>query len=109
LDGRFPGYYCSGERKTIETRTDGWLTSTPEEQGFDSAKVAEGLLDIKDNGTLIHSLMVLRNNKVILDAYFYPYDGSTYHDLASVTKSVMTTLSGIAIVGPGWSLRVHKE
>ena len=31
-----------------------------------------------------------------MDAYFYPYDGSTVHDMASVTKSVMTTLIGIA-------------
>jgi CubicO group peptidase (beta-lactamase class C family) len=77
--------------------TESWPTSTPEEQGFDSAKVAEGLLAIKEKGTLIHSLMVIRNDKVILDAYFYPYNGSLYHDLASVTKSVMTTLIGIAI------------
>ncbi|HSL44020.1 MAG TPA: serine hydrolase [Anaerolineales bacterium] len=79
-----------------DSLTGTWPTSTPEEQGFDSAKLAEGLLAIKKNGTLIHSLMILRNDRVILDAYFYPYDGSTYHDLASVTKSVMTTLIGIA-------------
>ena len=87
-------------RVNAQTKTNtlgDWLTSTPEEQGFDSAKIAEGLLAIQHNGTAIHSLMVLRNDKVILDAYFYPYDGSIYHDLASVTKSVMTTLIGIAI------------
>jgi len=33
---------------------------------------------------------------VVVDAYFYPYDGQTVHDVASVTKSVMTTLIGIA-------------
>jgi CubicO group peptidase (beta-lactamase class C family) len=33
----------------------------------------------------------------LLDAYFYPYDGTNPHDLASVTKSVTTTLIGIAI------------
>ena len=74
-----------------------WPASTPEEQGFDSAKAAEGLLRIQKKGTLIHSLMILRNDRVLLDAYFYPYDGSIYHDLASVTKSVMTTLIGIAV------------
>lgn len=71
--------------------------STPEEQGLDSVKLAEGLLAMKEKGTLIHSLMIVRHDKVILDAYFYPYDGSIYHDLASVTKSVITTLIGIAI------------
>jgi CubicO group peptidase (beta-lactamase class C family) len=33
---------------------------------------------------------------VVLDAYFSPYDGSFPHDLGSVTKSVTTTLIGIA-------------
>jgi CubicO group peptidase (beta-lactamase class C family) len=73
-----------------------WSVSTPEEQGFDSARLAEGLLAIKEQGTQIHSLMILRNDRLILDAYFDPYDGSIYHDLASVTKSLMTTLIGIA-------------
>lgn len=84
------------EQTTSLPTLEGWQVSTPEEQGFDSARAAEGLLAIKENGTSIHSLMVVRNDKVILDAYFYPYDGSIYHDLASVTKSVMTTLIGIA-------------
>jgi CubicO group peptidase (beta-lactamase class C family) len=81
---------------TKSSSVQAWSTSTPEEQGFDSARMAEGLLAIKEKGTLIHSLMVLRNDRVILDANFYPYDGSIYHDLASITKSVMTTLIGIA-------------
>jgi CubicO group peptidase (beta-lactamase class C family) len=72
-------------------------TGTPEEHGFDSAKLAEGLVAIRQSGTPIHSLMIVRDDTLVLDAYFYPYDGSIYHDLASVTKSVMTTLIGIAI------------
>ena len=76
--------------------TQGWLSSTPEEQGFDSAKLAEGILAMRDKGIRIHSLLMIRNGSVFLDAYFYPYDGSNYHDLASVTKSLTATLIGIA-------------
>ncbi|HEX5810229.1 MAG TPA: serine hydrolase [Anaerolineales bacterium] len=76
--------------------TNGWRTSTPEEQGFDSAKLAEGLQDIRAREIDIDSLLIIRNGYVILDAHFYPYDGSFPHDLASVTKSVMTTLIAIA-------------
>jgi CubicO group peptidase (beta-lactamase class C family) len=76
--------------------TQDWRTSTPEEQGFDSAKLAEGLQAVRKNEINIHSLMIIRNDDVILDAYFYPYDGETVHGLASVTKSVITTLIGIA-------------
>ena len=76
--------------------TAGWRTATPEEHGFDSAIMAEGLRSIRRDGTKIHSLLVVSGGEVVLDAYFYPYDGSTLHDQASVTKSVMTSLIGIA-------------
>ena len=77
--------------------TEGWQTSTPEEQGFDSAKLAEGLLSLQENQVEIDSLLIVRNGYVVLDAHFDPYDGAFPHDLASVTKSMMTTLIGIAV------------
>jgi CubicO group peptidase (beta-lactamase class C family) len=76
--------------------TDGWQSATLESAGFRSETMAEGLLAIRQEGIPIHSLTVIRHGYVVLDAYFYPYDGSTVHDMASVTKSVMTTLIGIA-------------
>ena len=77
--------------------TQGWRTSTPEEQGLDSVKLAEMLQAIQEQDIKIDSLLVIRDGSVLLDAYFYnPYDGTFPHDLASVTKSVMTTLIGIA-------------
>lgn len=77
--------------------TAGWRTSTPEEQGFDSAKLAAGLRTLLDDGAEVDSLLVIRNGYMVLDAHFAPYDGTFPHDLASVTKSVMTTLIGIAV------------
>lgn len=44
----------------------------------------------------MHSLLIVRKGSVVVDAYVYPYDGSTYHDLASITRSVVATLIGIA-------------
>jgi CubicO group peptidase (beta-lactamase class C family) len=76
--------------------TQGWQSGTPEEQGLDSAKLAEGLLAMREQNINIHSLLAIRNGKVVVDAYFYPYDGKTVHNVASVTKSVMTTLIAIA-------------
>jgi CubicO group peptidase (beta-lactamase class C family) len=75
--------------------TQGWRTSTPEEQGFDAGKLAEGLEALRGSG--LNSLLVVRNGYVVLDAYLYPYDNTIPHKLASVTKSVMTTLIGIAV------------
>jgi CubicO group peptidase (beta-lactamase class C family) len=76
--------------------TQVWRTSTPEEQGIDSEKLAEALLTMQQNKTDIHSFMLVRNGYSVVDAYFYPYDGTTVHEVASVSKSVMTTLIGIA-------------
>ncbi len=76
--------------------TEAWRTSTPEEQGIDSAGMADVLLTIRERKTDIHSFLIIRNGYLVADAYFYPYDGSTVHNLASVTKSVMTTLTAIA-------------
>ena len=76
--------------------TAGWRTTPPEAHGWDSEKLAAGLRTMQANGIAVHSLMLVRDGDVLLDAYFYPYDGTLYHDLSSVTKSVMTTLIGIA-------------
>ena len=77
--------------------TDGWQSSTPEEQGFDSAKLAAGIQSLQEKGIGADSLTIIRNGYVVLDAHFAPYDGTFPHDLASVTKSVTTTLIGIAV------------
>jgi CubicO group peptidase (beta-lactamase class C family) len=76
--------------------TDSWQTTSPESMGLDSNKLAVVLDTVKDKQIPIHSWMVIRNGFVIVDAYFYPYDGTTLHDIASATKSITTTLIGIA-------------
>jgi CubicO group peptidase (beta-lactamase class C family) len=77
--------------------TEGWRSSPPEAQGIDSDKLAEAVLTIQEQNIPVHSLLLIRNGQVVTDATFYPYDGQTVHDMASVTKSVMTTLIGIAV------------
>lgn len=76
--------------------TQGWRTATPEEQGFRSDRLAAALLALRDTNIRVHSLLLIRSGYVFTDAAIYPYDGTTLHDVASVTKSVMTTLIGIA-------------
>ncbi len=41
--------------------TQGWRSSTPEEQGIDSEKTAEALLTMRERNINIHSLLVIRN------------------------------------------------
>ncbi len=77
--------------------TNGWRSVPPETQGFDSEKLAQGLRKLQEDGFAIDSLLIVRDGDLVLDANFTPYDGSFPHDMASVAKSVTTTLVGIAI------------
>ena len=77
--------------------TSGWRTASPESQGIDSAILAEAIETARKSGVNIHSLLIVRNNFIVAEAYFYPYDGKAPHDLASVTKSITGTLIGMAI------------
>lgn len=77
--------------------THGWRTSTPEAQGVDSGLLAQALDLIREQGLAVDNLLILRHGYVVLDAYFYPSNADRLHDVASVTKSITSTLTGIAI------------
>lgn len=74
-----------------------WRSATPESQGFDSALLADAVRSLDDRDLAIHALVLVRGGAVVLDAAFYPYDGATPHQVGSITKSVVTTLLGIAV------------
>ncbi|WP_188933244.1 serine hydrolase domain-containing protein [Puia dinghuensis] len=74
-----------------------WPTSSPEEQRINSATLADAIKRAKQHGDNIHSLLIIKNNHIVLDAGFYPFKNSYVHDLASCTKSIMSLLIGIAI------------
>ncbi len=81
------GYWPGGE----------WRTATPESQGIDSQALAEAVDQVAGQHLGVHSLLVIRHGYAVLDTAFYPYDGRTPHDLASVTKTVTSVLAGIAV------------
>ena len=75
--------------------TKDWEVSTPEAQGLDSAALAR-LVDLV--GTYKQdSLLIIRHGKIVADAYYAPYVPNIRHDLRSVTKSFISTLTGIEV------------
>jgi len=73
--------------------------STPVEQGMGSNTLAEGIDFLIENRETyrVHSVIVIRGDRVVLDARFYPFSREWKHDIASVTKSLTSTLVGVAI------------
>ena len=101
-------------RKRDYWPTRGWRTSTPEEQGIDSQGLNQAFDFIvnADHGPAqrqslitkldlskinIHSIAIIRHGYLVADAYFHPYPQDTKHDLASVTKSITSTVVAIAL------------
>jgi hypothetical protein len=87
----------SGIDETLYYPTDTWQTSTPESQGLDSTQLAKAFDFVKKNDIPIHSLLLIRNGYLVLEAYFYPNAKGIVHDGASVTKSMTSILIGIAV------------
>lgn len=71
--------------------------STPEEQGIDAAPLDSMLRFIRETQQNVHHLTMIRNGRTVLDTDIYPYSSRYMHDIASVTKSLVSLLTGIAI------------
>ncbi len=77
--------------------TKGWRSAAPEEVGMDSEKLAQMVEHIQQEKLGLHSLLIVRNGYLVTELYAYPYSASQVHWVMSVTKSVMSSLVGIAI------------
>jgi CubicO group peptidase (beta-lactamase class C family) len=75
--------------------TASWESSTPEEQGMSSGALAD-LIDTV-GARKQDSLLIVRHGKIVAEAYYAPYRAGIPHDLRSVTKSIIGTLTAIEI------------
>ncbi len=74
-----------------------WRTSTPEEQGLDSAQILNMLQDIQARNLNIHSVLIVRHGYLVSEVYFPPYQRAMKHPAFSMTKSVTSILTGKAL------------
>ena len=75
--------------------TASWPTSTAEDQGMSSGALAN-LIDTV--GTRMQdSLLIVRHGRIVAEAYHAPYRSGIPHDLRSITKSVIGTLTAIEV------------
>ena len=78
--------------------SDGWKTSSLGDVNIDSKKVAEMVQNIlNSNIEDVHSVVLVKSGKLVLEEYFSGYNRETKHKLASATKSISSILTGIAI------------
>jgi CubicO group peptidase (beta-lactamase class C family) len=74
-----------------------WEVSTPEEEGVDSDLLAAMLERVRDEHLRVRSVLIVRNSRLVLESYTHPYGEDVVHDVKSVSKSVISSLVGIAL------------
>ena len=77
---------------------DGWETASLIETNVNSAKIVDLIKNIlAGEFPNTHSVLLVKNGKLILEEYFYGYDRDDLHYLASATKSITSILVGISV------------
>jgi CubicO group peptidase (beta-lactamase class C family) len=75
--------------------TEQWESSTPEAQGMDSSLLAGVAKQLP--GTNIHSLVLVRNGYIVAEGYNADTNPDLPQDILSATKSITSSLTGVAI------------
>lgn len=77
---------------------DGLATGNLDKTGLDQSLLTEMIKKIVD-GTYpnVHSVLIIKDGRLVFEEYFYEYDRNILHELRSATKSIVSALTGIAI------------
>ena len=77
---------------------DGWEISSLEKEGIDPVKINALMLSILNQKYKnIHSVLLAKNGKLVLEEYFHGYHREKRHQTRSAMKSIGSVLTGIAI------------
>jgi len=79
--------------------TSDGLKTGPIEEGFKNPEPIINMVKetIKGEFPDVHSILIYKNNKLVLEEYFYGYDENKSHQLRSATKPFIGGILGIAI------------
>ena len=67
----------------------------PEEVGIPSSYITKLIKRLEKNQVPMHSLLLLKNGKLITEGYYAPFEKNTLHRMYSISKSVTALVIGI--------------
>ena len=80
-----------------ESLEDGWKTIPLKAYHVDTTLIYKLFGQLKNGEHKIHSVLLVKNNQLIIEEYFNGHAVAKPHDLRSTTKSIRSILMGIAI------------
>lgn len=76
---------------------DGWDVSQLDAENINAEAVQHLIRSIHQSPRNIHSMLIIRNNKLVSESYFDGWNRDKLHATRSASKSFMSTFVGIAI------------
>ncbi len=93
--------FCFGQDEYIYSKPknmgDGWKTNDLKSQNIDTTLVYKMFNQLINNENKIQSVLLIKDNQIIIEEYLNGQTLDQKHDLRSTTKSVRSILVGIAI------------
>jgi CubicO group peptidase (beta-lactamase class C family) len=77
--------------------TPDWVSTSPESAGLNPEKVLKLEPLIRSQYQNIYGIVVIKKGLIVFEKYFHGFTAKDTHHVASVTKSVISALVGIAI------------
>lgn len=89
----------SGETspQTNEGANFTWKESRPKDQGMNEELLNQIDADVTKNNAKLNSLLIVRNDRIVYEKYYHNKNKDSYTPVFSVTKSVVSALTGIAL------------
>jgi len=76
---------------------DGWETTPIRETGIDTTLLYAMMTDIYENREYMHSVLIVKDGRLVFEEYMNGWDPARLHRAQSVTKSFTSTVVGLAI------------
>ncbi len=76
---------------------DGWKTNTLKSQRIDTISIYKFFNQAINRDSKLHSILLIKDQELIIEEYFNDYNTEKQQDLRSATKSIISILIGIAI------------
>ncbi len=89
---------CSPKHKNMNSFESAWQKAPAEDVGLNPALMDRLIQDAHEGRfPKLHSLIVVKDSRIVVEEYFGEFDAKTKHYTSSVTKSVGSMLVGIAM------------
>ncbi len=89
--------FTTENENTIQWPTEKWSTVTPESQGLNEQQLINTDKTIIEDYPNVYSLLIIKNGYMVYEKYYNGAKETSYNPVFSVTKSVLSALTGIAV------------